>query len=111
MAATAKIILNISYYAGIVIYVLITLAIHKHHFPKDSYTQALREYFLCESAGISPGKTCDRSEFNQSLPYLLPFEIIPILTALLPVVTLVYVVNIHEVKQSCKNNRCIKQES
>ena len=110
MAATVKVAINISYFAGFIIYVLISLAINKHQFPIDSYTQALREYFLCESAGVRPGKMCDRSEINQALPYLLLYEITPFLIALLPVVTLIYVVNVRELKQIYKKIRSSTQQ-
>ena len=48
---------------------------------------------------------CDRSKINQAVPYQLLFDTLYILVALFPVVNLVYMVNIRELKQSFKKKR------
>ena len=106
MVATTKVLINICYFSGIITYLLIVLTINKYRFPIDRYIQDLQEYFLCESAGVRPVMMmCDRNEINQAIPYQLLFDTLFILVALFPVVNLVYMVNIRELKQIFKKKR------
>ena len=68
----------------------------------------IREYFLCESAGVRSVMMCDRSEINQAVPYQLLSDTLYILIALFPVVNFVYMVNIHELKQCFKKKRRVQ---
>ena len=102
IVVTTKVLINICYFAGIITYILIVLAVNKHQFPLDRYIQDIQEYFLCESAGVRSAMVCDRSEINQVLPYQLLLDTFFILIALFPVANLVYMVNIRELKKSFK---------
>lgn len=67
-----------------------------------SFQAGLTEYFFCEATGI-PGHTCDRSfeRVSGEIPIVLGF----ILLGLYPVVTLIYVVNVKELKEACCRRR------
>ena len=67
--------------------------------------QDVVSYFLCESSGIRPGETCNRSKINSAIPIQLLFDLAFVLLALLPVVNLTYAVNIYELKQRWKGRR------
>ena len=110
MVATTKVLINMCYFTGVITYLLIVSAINKHQFPFARYIQEIREYFLCESTG-EPAKMCDRNAINQAVPYQLLLETLYILLALFPVVTLVYMVNIRELKQSFKKKRQLTVQS
>ena len=63
-----------------------------------SFAAELAEYFFCEAAGI-PGRTCERSfeRIAGDIPVAIGF----VLYGLYPVVTLIYVVNVKELKEFC----------
>ena len=63
-----------------------------------SFAAELAEYFFCEAAGIS-GLTCERSfeRIAGDIPVAIGF----VLYGLYPVVTLIYVVNVEELKEFC----------
>ena len=107
MVATTKLLIIICYFAGVTTYHLIVLSVNKLRFPFARYIQDLREYFLCESAGVRPVMMCDRNEINQAVPYQLLLDTSFIFIALFPIVNLVYIVNIHELKRSFKKKRQI----
>ena len=63
-----------------------------------SFVAELAEYFFCEAAGIS-GLTCERS--FERVASDIPVAIGLVLYGLYPVVTLIYVVNVEELKEFC----------
>lgn len=64
----------------------------------NEFERELLSYFVCESTGVSPGKTCSRSGFENAdlTPYTITTN--EIVLTFYPVVTLIYVVNIAEIK-------------
>lgn len=62
-----------------------------------SYVSELETYFLCESSGQLPGKVCERS--FQRLGWEIVIVIAYIILGCYPVVQLIYVVNMKDLKQ------------
>ncbi len=64
------------------------------------FEQELIDYFTCESTGVSPGKACSRSGFENAdyTPFLIAINEITL--TIYPFVTLIYVVNITEIKRA-----------
>ncbi len=64
------------------------------------FEQELIDYFICESTGVSPGKACSRSGFENAdyTPFLVAINEITL--TIYPFVTLIYVVNITEIKKA-----------
>ncbi len=64
------------------------------------FEQELTDYFTCESTGVSPGKACSRSGFENVdyTPILVTTGVI--LLTVYPFVTLIYVANITEIKRA-----------
>ena len=90
-------------------YIFVFLALSQTTFAvglrnRASFAAELTEYFFCEAAGIS-GRTCERSfeRVAGDIPVAIGF----VLYGLYPVVTLIYVVNIKELKEFC----CGRKES
>ncbi len=72
------------------------------------FEQELIDYFTCESTGVSPGKACSRSGFENAdyTPFLVAIN--EIVLTIYPFVSLIYVVNITEIKKAllkCVNSR------
>ena len=68
--------------------------------------QDLTNYFICESRGIQSGVACPRPDFTSVLIQVDALvDVSVVLLAVYPIVNLVYVVNIQEVKAFFKN-RC-----
>lgn len=63
-----------------------------------SFEADLAEYFLCEASGVS-GRPCERS--FQRLSGDIPVAVGYVLLGLYPIVTLIYVVNVKELKKVC----------
>ena len=63
-----------------------------------SFEAELSEYFICAATGIS-GRTCERS--YERLASDIPIAIGYALLGLYPIVALIYVVNVEELKQGC----------
>ena len=59
-------------------------------------------YFTCESQGVQPGRTCERNFNRISSDIALMF--LYILLGFYPVVNLIYVINIQEVKKCWSKN-------
>ena len=62
-----------------------------------NYTSELKTYFLCESSGQLPGKVCERS--FERLGWEIVIVIAYIILGCYPVVQLIYVVNVKDLKQ------------
>ncbi len=72
------------------------------------FEQELIDCFTCESTGVSPGKACSRSGFENvdKTPFLVAINEIAL--TIYPFVSLIYVVNITEIKKAllkCVNSR------
>ena len=65
---------------------------------QPKFVAELTEYFFCEAAGI-PGNICERS--FERLASDVPVAIGYALLGLYPIVSLIYVVNVEEIKESC----------
>ena len=66
----------------------------------EQYEYNLRQYFICEQMGYNPNDPCDR----QSFEVLSPTKIAifnPFLLGIMPLVFLIFVINIDELKQRC----------
>ena len=61
---------------------------------EGAYSQALEEYFDCESTGVEFGKSCDRSAFQALDASPITFPLTTISYVLLPLATLIYVANV-----------------
>ena len=81
------------------VYGAITLSITYRHWPVPKLVQEITTYFLCESTGLRPGRTCDRSGINEYVKPQVFLKITYILLAILPVVNIVYVWNTHDLKR------------
>ena len=66
------------------------------------FTDDLKNYFACEETGTIPGKRCSRP--LDRLDAAVIFTIFGCLLGLYPLVNLIYVVNIKELKQ--KFSKC-----
>ncbi len=63
------------------------------------FEEELTVYFTCESMGVSPGKTCSRSGFENADYTSFTVTINVMVLTLYPFVTLIYIVNIAEIKR------------
>ena len=73
--------------------------------------ESVQRYFFCEQTGRDSSKPCNRSEFENmtnaaetTLSYIL-------LIAIFPVVNLLYIVNIQELKELCRKYFTAKKTS
>ena len=62
----------------------------------------LKAYFLCESMGV-PGNNCERSfgRFNSKVSLVISY----LFLGLYPIINLIYVVNVKELKNSCSRTK------
>ena len=67
---------------------------------RQNFRTRLMAYFLCELVGVAFGNNCERSFERFSGEAFIIFSFI--LLGLYPVVKLVYVVNVKELKNSCR---------
>ena len=68
------------------------------------FEEDLGEYFACEATGTIPGKDCSKP--HDRIGAIVLITIAQCLWGLFPLVNLIYVVNVKELKQkfsSCKN--------
>ena len=72
---------------------------------ENAYSTALQDYFECESTGISPNKTCERSIFESLDPTEFTFPITIVSFVILPLATLLYVTNIKKLMTKFKCNK------
>ena len=99
--AKIKLLVIFSYYF---LYLAITqtaLTISLRNQPK--FEARLATYFSCELTGMVPGKTCERSfeRLTDSAAIAISFLIL----GLYPMVNLVFVVNVKELKMCCGKQR------
>lgn len=99
--AERKILIVFVYYVLLTVISLVAFSLSIKH--KDQFISKVGEYFHCESHGVNPNSHCD--EFVDS--YLKHRQVAlvsmsHILLGLYPVVNLIYVVNIRELKPHVK---------
>ena len=100
-SAQVKLVLTFCAYgfANVVNYSAYSVILKK----EDAYSQALEQYFDCESTGVEFGKSCDRSAFEALDASPITFPLTTISYMLLPIATLIYVANIEKfAKKYCK---------
>lgn len=61
---------------------------------EGAFFKTLQDYFECESTGVSPNKTCERSVFENLDPTEFTFPTAIMSYLLYPFATLLYVINI-----------------
>ena len=94
-----KVLIILFYYVLLGVCTLTTFSVHSRNM--QLFTSGLVSYFLCESTGTNDGKVCDRTAFEQfSNPIPAAFSFI--LLGLYPVINLIYVVKIQELKKKGK---------
>ena len=84
-------------FATVLIYTAYSVVVRR----QDAFSEQLDHYFDCESTGISPGKTCDRHIFESLDPTEYTFPIVIISYLLLPIGTLIYVMNFERLGKLC----------
>ena len=103
--AEVKIVILFVYFSIFLASILVTFTVRLHGI--DTLIKEIRQYFVCEATGIMPGKVCDRS-FER-----LETEVISIITFTLigfyPIVSLIYVVNIQELKKKVSRRTTRKE--
>ena len=60
----------------------------------------INDYFKCESTGMRPGKECKRSNFENIDPTAIALTMANVIGAGFPIVNLLYVVNVRELRES-----------
>lgn len=102
MTPEVKVLIMLTYFVGVSILALIATAVNYRQFPEGRGVHELESYFLCESTGVVPGDPpCDRREVKKLYPVQLLYDTAYILLALLPLVHLIFTVNIQELKKGC----------
>ena len=72
----------------------------------ELFAARLRDYFFCEQSGHDPNNPCDRKSFSEiSHPNLTVTALV--LHGILPVVFMVYAINIKELKE--RFNSCLRK--
>lgn len=95
----AKILIIICYYVVLEATTLTAFSVAIRDHPH--YVRELSAYFLCESTGVRTGEPCRPSEFrrfNNHIPSMLSFVVL----SLIPVVSLVYIVRVQDIKSACQ---------
>ena len=99
-AVEVRVLIILCYFILLGVSALTTFSVSSQNI--QHFTRELISYFLCESTGTTNGKLpCDRMAFEQfsnPIPTALSF----LLLGLYPVVNLIYVVHIQELKQKGK---------
>ena len=96
-AAQVKLILTFCAYgvANLILYSSYSVVLKR----EDAYSQALEEYFDCESTGVEFGKFCDRSVFEALDATPITFPLTTIAYMLLPLAPLIYVSNVEKLSK------------
>ena len=83
----------------------LTLSLRK----QAKFEAQLKTYFCCESAGMNPGPSCERSfeRLSDSASIVISY----VMLGLYPIANLVFVVNIKELKEICCRKRMNLQSS
>jgi hypothetical protein len=100
-SAQVKLILTFCAYgvANVILYSAYSVVLKR----EDAYSQALEQYFDCESTGVMVGKSCDRSTFEALDATPITFPLTTISYMFLPLATLIYVANVEKfTKKYCK---------
>ena len=98
-AVEVRVLIILCYFILLGVSALTTFSVSSQNI--QHFTRELISYLLCESTGTTNGKLCDRMAFEQfsnPIPTALSF----LLLGLYPVVNLIYVVHIQELKQKGK---------
>ena len=66
------------------------------------FISELTTYFVCESQGVQPGKTCERRFVHDRLGVDISLMFVYMLIGFYPVVNLVYIINFQELKEKFK---------
>ena len=101
-SAQVKLVLTFCAYgvANVILYSSYSVILKR----EDPFSQALEEYFDCESTGVEFGKSCDRSVFEALDPTPIVLSLSTIAYMLLPLATLMYVLNVEKLsKKYCKS--------
>ncbi len=98
MKAELKMLTAFLLYTFIMAIVVINVSVASSNYKE--FVQEQFDYFTCESTGVSPGKTCTRSGFEKvdKTPYFNAIREIAL--TIYPFVSLIYVVNITEIKRA-----------
>ena len=103
--AEKKILITFCYYVLLTVVVLTTFTIKTRN--SELFVEELSNYFACEERGNDPNNPCDRNTFCQlSYPWLSAISFM--LLYMLPVVNLVYVLNIKELKEKFNITKSLK---
>ena len=105
-----KILIVLCYYVLSAVIALISFTLSTKN--SEQFVSRLLDHFDCEMHGQDPENpmACDRNDFRQfSSPELA--ALVAALFSLFPVVNLVYVVNIKELKQKCKAYRLRRERN
>ena len=102
--AERKVLIVLCYFVLLVVVSLTALAITVRN--SGQYAVTLVEYWQCEATGFDPEKQCDRlyALFEELGPPAL-IAISNLLYLILPLVNLVFVINVTELKQKFKTWR------
>ena len=97
-----KILFIVCYFCGVIIFEFASFSVFYLMGSIDTqFIQSITAYFLCESAGIQPGITCDRNNINAAISCQIAFDVGLILFGSFPVINLIYAVKFHKVKRHC----------
>ena len=98
-AVEVRVLIILCYFILLGVSALTTFSVSSQNI--QHFTRELISYLLCESTGTTNGKLCDRMAFEQ-LSNPVPTALSFLLLGLYPVVNLIYVVYIQELKQKGK---------
>ena len=98
-----KVLIIICYFVGTSLAALVAQTIT---FLRPLQTDAVTEYIICQSAGLQPNTTCDRTPINEHVPFAAMTDAALALFFLIPAVNLIYAINRKDVEVLKK--KCIK---
>ena len=100
-AAERKILIILCYYVLLGVIALTAFTIFTRN--STQFSDAIAEYWLCESTGVNPENSCDRlRESFQQLSYPGLSAVSYVLLGIFPAVNLIFAVNVKEIKQKFK---------
>jgi hypothetical protein len=106
MTVEIKVLINILYFIGASLLLLITFSLFYQRVPEGTFAQLLTNYFACENNGVSHNCDSSRAELNKTVSITIPFDIAFLIFTLLPVVNLTFIVNVQQLK---KYKCCVKK--
>ena len=99
--AERKILIILCYYVLLGVIALTAFTIFTRN--STQFSDAIAEYWLCESTGVNPENSCDRlRESFQQLSYPGLSAVSYVLLGIFPAVNLIFAVNVKEIKQKFK---------